>query len=577
MSNAAPALLEPIMLVTLSIPEDSVGDVIGDLNSRRGRPQGMEGVGGGLTEVKAEVPMAEMLTYAPDLRSLTGGQGDYTMEFVRYEEVPAHLRRRSSSRRPIRRRSTRNGSVALVTTGATFLPRRRYRCMTTRVRIAAAALVAALSLTACGGGDDPPPPATSTATTPPPSALDGALWPDPAVATPETSPREVGRSFIVDFLRMENPPLGAFQQGDSRSGEVQVFQRGEGGTVREDRVISTIALRQLDGRRWFVIAAFGDEVQIGAPDALATISSPVTVAGQARGYEGNIGVRVYAAFDPKPLVEQGVAAGNMEIEPFSDELALRASADGDGRDRRDRRRFRWPGRRHASVLGDPGALRPANLAADVAARSARVPPRARGQQRPRLVQGQPRALRRLPRRAGASARREPRAPRRAAPLPARTTTRASATGRRSRSSSAWRSATPARAAGTSSSRSTACSSAPGCTTRRPTSSSASARRSTTGAAPQGFERALQAALATRASRSSSPSSSARRAATRRDHPRIEHLRRKHLTVFRRHALEPWLHEPACTELVAQSSRRRARSSRGSPSTSGRRSSSSRRR
>ncbi len=94
MSNAAPVLLEPIMLVTLTIPEDSVGDVIGDLNSRRGRPQGMEGIGGGLTEVKAEVPMAEMLTYAPDLRSLTGGQGDYTMEFDHYEEVPAHLQQK---------------------------------------------------------------------------------------------------------------------------------------------------------------------------------------------------------------------------------------------------------------------------------------------------------------------------------------------------------------------------------------------------------------------------------------------------------------------------------------------------
>ena len=78
------------MLVTLSVPEDAVGDVIGDLNSRRGRPLGME-PSGGMTEVKAEVPMAEMLTYAPDLRSLTGGQGDYTMEFLRYEEVPAHL------------------------------------------------------------------------------------------------------------------------------------------------------------------------------------------------------------------------------------------------------------------------------------------------------------------------------------------------------------------------------------------------------------------------------------------------------------------------------------------------------
>ncbi len=91
MSNANPALLEPMMLVTLSVPESSVGDVVGDLSSRRGHPQGMEGASNGMTEIKAEVPMAEMLTYAPDLRSLTGGQGDYTMEFVRYEEVPAHL------------------------------------------------------------------------------------------------------------------------------------------------------------------------------------------------------------------------------------------------------------------------------------------------------------------------------------------------------------------------------------------------------------------------------------------------------------------------------------------------------
>ncbi|HEX6621124.1 MAG TPA: elongation factor G [Solirubrobacteraceae bacterium] len=90
LAQAGAVLLEPIMLVTLSVPDESVGDVIGDLNSRRGRPQGMEPAGG-MTEVKAEVPMAEMLTYAPDLRALTGGQGDYTMDFVRYEEVPAHL------------------------------------------------------------------------------------------------------------------------------------------------------------------------------------------------------------------------------------------------------------------------------------------------------------------------------------------------------------------------------------------------------------------------------------------------------------------------------------------------------
>jgi len=87
---ADPVLLEPIMLVTLSVPEAYVGDVIGDLNSRRGRPQGMEPIGT-MTEIKAEAPMSEMLTYAPDLRSITAGQGDYTLEFLRYEELPGHL------------------------------------------------------------------------------------------------------------------------------------------------------------------------------------------------------------------------------------------------------------------------------------------------------------------------------------------------------------------------------------------------------------------------------------------------------------------------------------------------------
>jgi elongation factor G len=91
MEEARPVLLEPIMLVSVNAPEDTVGDVIGDLNSRRGRPLGMEPVGAGMTDIKAEVPMAEMLSYAPDLRSITGGQGEFTMEFERYEEVPGHL------------------------------------------------------------------------------------------------------------------------------------------------------------------------------------------------------------------------------------------------------------------------------------------------------------------------------------------------------------------------------------------------------------------------------------------------------------------------------------------------------
>ena len=90
MQNAQPVLMEPIMTATVAVPEQYVGDVIGDLNSRRGRPLGMEPKGA-VTEVNAEVPMAEMLGYAPDLRAITGGQGEYSLELARYEEIPAHV------------------------------------------------------------------------------------------------------------------------------------------------------------------------------------------------------------------------------------------------------------------------------------------------------------------------------------------------------------------------------------------------------------------------------------------------------------------------------------------------------
>ena len=87
MIDAGPVLLEPIMDVEITIPEDSLGGVSGDVNSRRGRIMGME-VKGKTQVVKAKIPQAEMFTYANDLRSLTGGRGNYTMRFSHYEEVP---------------------------------------------------------------------------------------------------------------------------------------------------------------------------------------------------------------------------------------------------------------------------------------------------------------------------------------------------------------------------------------------------------------------------------------------------------------------------------------------------------
>ena len=91
MQAAKPILLEPVMKVEITVPDSFAGDIIGDLNGRRGRIQGMTPNGDGTTNVTVEAPQAEMLTYSTELRSQTQGQGSFTMEFDHYEEVPTHL------------------------------------------------------------------------------------------------------------------------------------------------------------------------------------------------------------------------------------------------------------------------------------------------------------------------------------------------------------------------------------------------------------------------------------------------------------------------------------------------------
>lgn len=88
--QAQPVLLEPIMEITIITPDDYMGDIMGDLNGRRGRVLGMDSKGKNQI-IKAKVPMAEFLTYAPDLRSMTGGRGMFSMEFSHYDEVPAQI------------------------------------------------------------------------------------------------------------------------------------------------------------------------------------------------------------------------------------------------------------------------------------------------------------------------------------------------------------------------------------------------------------------------------------------------------------------------------------------------------
>ncbi len=87
-AKCRPTILEPVMKVEIAVPEEYAGAVMGDLSSRRGRPQGME-PRGSLQVIKAEVPLSEMLSYDAELTSMTGGRGSYHMEMSHYDEVPA--------------------------------------------------------------------------------------------------------------------------------------------------------------------------------------------------------------------------------------------------------------------------------------------------------------------------------------------------------------------------------------------------------------------------------------------------------------------------------------------------------
>ncbi len=97
--DASPVLLEPICSMTVTVPDKYTGDVMGDLNKRRGRVLGMNPVAGGKQEVVADVPMTEIFGYSTDLRSMTGGSGVYAYEFARYEQAPSDVQEREVAAR----------------------------------------------------------------------------------------------------------------------------------------------------------------------------------------------------------------------------------------------------------------------------------------------------------------------------------------------------------------------------------------------------------------------------------------------------------------------------------------------
>jgi len=95
--KAKPVLLEPVMEVQVQVPNDQMGDVVGDLNSHRARILGMDPLSEGLTQINAHVPMAEMLHYATTLRSLTQGRATYSMHLLGYEEAPPHITQQAAA------------------------------------------------------------------------------------------------------------------------------------------------------------------------------------------------------------------------------------------------------------------------------------------------------------------------------------------------------------------------------------------------------------------------------------------------------------------------------------------------
>jgi hypothetical protein len=173
-----------------------------------------------------------------------------------------------------------------------------------------------------------PPPGTSSSTVPPPSSsvdADLVLWPDPAGEV-TTDPLDAVRGFLGQQLDIADPPLSQFRETEPDVGEVDVHGRGEAGQTL-DRIASTVTLRRLDGVHWFVTAATSGDLEVDAPEPLATVSSPVTVSGRARGFEGTVNARVLDRFDGGGVESDSAVAtgGSGSLEPFSAEVSFVAS------------------------------------------------------------------------------------------------------------------------------------------------------------------------------------------------------------------------------------------------------------
>ena len=178
----------------------------------------------------------------------------------------------------------------------------------------------------------PGPPSTTTApdqsttSAPEPSAVDPdqVLWPDPGGEL-TTDPVVAARG-LLGSLGISNPPLSPFRETEPNVGEVDVHDVNEAGQTL-DRVASTLTLRRLDGEHWFVTGAVSGDVQVDTPAPQATVSSPFTVSGRARGFEGTVDARVLDRFDAGGVDSSPAVgtAGSQGLEAFSVDVSFVAT------------------------------------------------------------------------------------------------------------------------------------------------------------------------------------------------------------------------------------------------------------
>jgi hypothetical protein len=175
-----------------------------------------------------------------------------------------------------------------------------------------------------------PAPTSESASTPPttgtaPAAISAAeagtvVWPRPGTGTVYDEPADAARGMATGLAGFTDPLVGAFRQGDSRSGEVDIRPKDTGPAT-------TVLVRQMSDGHWYAIGASSDDLQLSSPDAGTAVSSPVTVRGRSRAFEGTIIVTVLAQGDPTALGREPLIGGGGELGPFSGTVRFDAPDD----------------------------------------------------------------------------------------------------------------------------------------------------------------------------------------------------------------------------------------------------------